>query len=256
MFVLRLTNKRAVVNDSKSLFEAKSISKRYGRIPALRNIDLTLNAGDFVTIFGANGAGKTTFLKIAASLMGPSDGAISIDGVNVRDLGIDARKKIGYIAHDLFLYDHLTARENLRFFAKMYSIDDPEAKIENKLEAVGLLKRADDTVRSFSRGMKQRLTIARAFQHDPALLLLDEPYTGLDSSASEILNSLLGSSLLGSFHTNDRACLMVTHDIDHGFDIATHVAILHDTKIRLFKETKDIDKTEFKKQYLEMVRQA
>jgi len=236
------------VQSSQFLFEARKITKRFGHFSALYSIDMQLRAGDFVTIFGANGAGKTTFLKIAATLMHPTEGTIYFHGKSIRDNGLSARSQIGYIAHNTFLYKNLTARENLRFYGKMYSCDGLDQLIEEKLDSVGLLKRADDPVRSFSRGMQQRLTIARAFLHNPSILLLDEPYTGLDAAASEILNHLLTG-----LNTEKCAWIMTTHNIDQGFDIATHVAILHKGRLKFFQSTGRIPKEEFKTKYLEIV---
>lgn len=230
------------------VFQAQKLTKQYGRLTALNGIDLVVNKGDFITIFGANGAGKTTFLKIAAMLMAPSDGTLLFNGKLIKEADNNARKLIGFIAHDTYQYHNLTARENLRFYGGMYDIRDLDKQINIRLEAVGLLKRGDDLVGGFSRGMKQRLSIARAFLHNPSILLLDEPYTGLDKNASEMLNSLLSS-----FNNSERAGIMTTHNLDQGYDIATHVAILHRGKIMYFNKTKNISKNDFSKTYSEIV---
>ncbi|MFC1553789.1 heme ABC exporter ATP-binding protein CcmA [candidate division KSB1 bacterium] len=238
------------MNNTTQVFEAKELVKRYGRLSALKGINLTVNKGDFVSIFGPNGAGKTTFLKIGAMLMSPTSGDLLFNGVNIRKVGDQARKEIGYIAHNTFLYNNLTAEENLRFFGKMYSLPDLDDLIEDKLNAVGLSDRKNDIVSGFSRGMQQRLTIARAFLHDPSILLLDEPYTGLDKSASEILNGLLRL-----FNNTEKAGLMTTHNLDQGYDLATHLVILHKGKIQFSALKKDISKIEFSEKYSEIVGQ-
>ena len=207
-----------------------------------------MHEGDFIIIFGPNGAGKTTFLKIAAMLTAPTEGSIFFRGKNIRDAGSSARSEVGFITHSTFLYKNLTARENLQFYGRMYRLKNLDEQIGAKLEAVGLLERADDPVQNFSRGMLQRLTIARAFLHNPFILLLDEPYTGLDRTASEILNKLLRS-----FIADRRAGLMTTHNIDQGYDIATHAAVLHKGQIQFFSNTKNITKEEFTAKYSEIV---
>lgn len=230
------------------VFKAQGLIKRFGRLTALNGIDLEVHRGDFVALFGANGAGKTTFLKIASMLMSLSEGELFFNGKPIKDSDDKARNMIGFIAHSTFHYNNLTARENLRFYGGMYDIQDIEEKITKQLESVGLLHRADDLAGGFSRGMLQRLSIARAFLHDPSILLLDEPYTGLDKSASEMLNGLLSS-----YNTADRAGIMTTHNLDQGYDIATHVGILHKGKIQYFARTSDISKEEFSNKYSEIV---
>lgn len=230
------------------LFEARRVTKRYGRFTALDDVDLKLDAGQFITVFGANGAGKTTFLKIAATLMQPTEGKVLYHGSDVRESGGGARKNIGYIAHSTFLYKNLTARENLRFYGTMYGVDDLDRCIDERLDAVGLFRWADKPVLQFSRGMQQRLTIGRAFLHDPSILLLDEPYTGLDSRASGLLNRLLQNA-----GTERCAGLLTTHNIEQGFDIATHVAVLHRGKLHYFESTAAVSRGEFKNIYLDVL---
>jgi len=236
------------VQTNTPVFKAQGLTKHYGRLTALNGFDLVVNKGNFVAIFGANGAGKTTFLKIAAMLMAPSGGTFYINGTPIKEADNNARKLIGFIAHATYQYHNLTAWENLKFFGGMYDIPDLDDRINIQLEAVGLSKRGDDLVGGFSRGMQQRLSIARAFLHDPSILLLDEPYTGLDKNASDMLNNLLIS-----FNNSERAGIMTTHNLDQGYDIATHVAILHRGKIMFFSETKNISKEEFSKTYSKIV---
>lgn len=236
----------------KTVFEAKNIVKRFGRTTVLKGINLKINAGDFITLFGANGAGKTTFLRISSMLLSSTEGEIFYKNKNIKEAGNEARKNIGFIAHNTFLYNNLSARENLRFYGKMFNMDNHETKLENiiegKLKAVGLFERADDLVHGFSRGMMQRLTIARAFLHDPAVMFFDEPYTGLDRGASEILNNLIRS-----FYGSNNAGIMTTHNLEQGYDIATHVAIMNKGKIEFMAPTTEISKIDFAGKYMELV---
>jgi len=236
------------VSGINKVFAAKNIVKRFGRSTVLRGIDLDIKPGDFVTIFGANGAGKTTFLKISAMLLSPSSGDILFRGQNIRNAGIIARKELGFIAHDTFLYPNLTAYENLNFYSKLYGASISITSIESKLDNVGLLDRKNDLVSGFSRGMQQRLTIARAFLHDPTILLLDEPYTGLDRAASEVLNELIKT-----FYSTNNAGIMTTHNLDQGYDIATHVAIMSKGLIKYIAKTSEISKKQLNEKYMELV---
>ena len=209
---------------------------------------MRVHEGDFIVIFGPNGAGKTTFLKIAAMLTAPTEGSLFFRGKNIRDAGSNPRSELGFITHSTFLYQNLTARENLRFYGRMYNLKNLDEQINAKLEAVGLLSRADDMVRGFSHGMQRRLTITRALLHNPFILLLDEPYTGLDRGASEILNNLLRS-----FNAAGRAGLITAHNLDQGYDIATHVAVLHKGQIQFLTNTNNITKEEFSEKYSEII---
>ncbi len=230
------------------VFEAKNIVKRFGRSTALRGINLQVAEGDFISIFGANGVGKTTFLKISAKLLSPSEGEIFFKGKNINEAGNAARKEIGFIAHDTFLYRSLTARENLRFYGRMYQTPELDSVIDSTLKSVGLYERGDDLITGFSRGMQQRLTIARAFLHNPTILLLDEPYTGLDRAASEILNGLIKS-----FYSSKNAGIMTTHNLDQGYDIASHVVVMNKGKVEFISATKDISKKDFGEIYMKIV---
>jgi heme exporter protein A len=237
------------VQNSRPVVEARELYKKFGRFTALNNINFTVNKGDFVTIFGPNGAGKTTFLNIAAMVMAPSEGTLLYDGQPANTIDCAARKNIGFISHSTYLYHNLTARENLRFYGKLYGINGLESRIDHQLDAVGLSDRADDESGKFSRGMQQRLTIARAFLHDPAIVLLDEPYTGLDKNASEMLNNVIMT-----YNSPERAGIMTTHNIEQGYDIATHVAIIRRGKLRYFAATKDISRSEMSTIYSAIVK--
>jgi heme exporter protein A len=210
------------------MIEAVKVSKVFGLRPALRGVDLSVGEGDFVTLFGPNGAGKTTFLRIVATLSKPTGGRVAVAGWELPRQAAAARSLLGVASHQPLLYGSLTAEENLRFYARLYAFDrrGREARIAAVLRTVGLHRRAADLVRTFSRGMQQRLAIARAILHDPPILLLDEPYTGLDRAAAATLDGVLGEVT-----ARGRTVLMTTHDIRRGLALADRVAILAKGKI-------------------------
>ena len=201
--------------------EAKGIRKTYGHFPALRKVDLDVPQGVSVTLFGRNGAGKTTFLKIAATLAKPSNGSLSICGADTGEEPEVARRSIGLLSHNTYVYRDLTPRENLAFFSKLYGLDETQDEIDELIERVGLGRRRNDPVRSFSRGLLQRAGIARVMLHNPKVLLLDEPYTGLDANAVEILNRMLDEAV-----GEGRTVLLTTHDLELGLRGANHVHII------------------------------
>lgn len=201
----------------------RKLSKAYGKALILKNLDFDLKKGEFAVVFGSNGAGKTTFLKLIATLTEPSSGSISVSGLNTAKEPEKVRNEIGMLSHDSYLYCELTARENLLFFGQMYGLDRQKLKerVSWLLKEVGLEKRADDRIGTFSRGMKQRLSIARALIHEPSLLLLDEPYTGLDPNASENFEKLLTSPVF-----EESSKIMVSHDLERGFALCDRILIL------------------------------
>jgi heme exporter protein A len=186
--------------------EARGVSKVYGRERALAPLDLTLEPGDSLALLGPNGAGKSTLVGILATLVRPTTGEVLFDG---RRPGAEQRGGIGVLAHDPLVYGDLSARENLRFFAALHNAPDPRVRVEELLERVGLAYAADRPARTFSRGMSQRLAIARALLHRPRLLLLDEPFTGLDRDGSATLRALLAEA-----RAEGTALLLVTHDLE------------------------------------------
>ena len=172
--------------------EIGGVWKYYGDFPALRKIELNVEAGSTVALLGRNGAGKTTLLRIMAGLSKASEGEVRIAGVDVRQES--TRRRIGVLGHGISLYDELSAVENLVLFARLYGLPEPEKQALAWLERTGLERVRDGLVREFSRGMRQRLAVARAFLHDPEVLLLDEPFTALDDRAIAVLQSLLGDA--------------------------------------------------------------
>ncbi len=201
--------------------EVRNLRKSFGPRVALAGVDLSVEAGEFVTLVGPNGAGKTTLLRILATLTRPTSGAVRIAGLDPARAGNEVRRHIGFLSHRTLLYGDLTAEQNLDFYARMYDLDDGRSRIESLLEQVGLATRRYDLVRTLSRGMQQRLSVARAMLHRPRILLLDEPYTGLDPNAAQILTDLL-IELAGEGCT----VLLTTHNLERGLAAARRVAVL------------------------------
>ncbi len=188
---------------------------------ALRSVDLRLNEGEFLTLFGPNGAGKTTLIRILSTLSRPTAGRVLIGGLDISEATAEVRRRIGVVSHQMFLYRDLTAEENLLLYARLYDLADARATVRQALQRVALGHRAGDPVRTLSRGMQQRVSIARAVLHDPMILLLDEPYNGLDQHAAASLTAILREmAVLG------RTVLMTTHDLEQGLQLASRVAIL------------------------------
>lgn len=206
--------------------EAEDIRKTFGHFTALAGVTLNVQRGEFLALFGRNGAGKTTFLKIAATLVRHTHGRLRIEGIDIREEPEQARRQIGFLSHNTYLYRDLNPVENLRFFGRLYAIRDAEARIQRLLDRVGLTRRASDPVRAFSRGLHQRLGIARVMLHDPSLILLDEPYTGLDANAVNMLNEMLDEAAAAG-----KTIILTTHDLDHGLRAATRAAIIDRGKI-------------------------
>ncbi len=208
------------------MIQIKGLVKNYGLNAVLRGIDLHVQQGQFVTLVGSNGAGKTTLLRIVATLQPPTAGQIKVGGWLLPQHAAKVRQHIGLVSHQALLYNDLTAAENLSFFARLYRLDNQQERVAQALKEVGLLARQRDAVSTFSRGMVQRLTIARATLHEPEVLLLDEPYTGLDQDAARLLDDLLRREV-----ENGRTILMITHDLAHGLNLCDRVAILNRGKI-------------------------
>jgi heme exporter protein A len=226
----------------------EGLSKSFGSLQALSGIDLSVGEGEFLTIFGPNGAGKTTLLRILSSLTKPTSGRILVAGHDIRKEPQEIRKSVGFISHQPFLYESLSAFENIRFFASMYGISNAGGKATEVIRKVGLENRRHDLVRTFSSGMKQRLAVARAIVHDPKILLLDEPYSGLDQHGTRIFNEML--KLL---KTQKRTILMTTHNISEGFELSDRVAILSNGIFVFEGLTNELEDAKFTDLYFEKV---
>jgi heme exporter protein A len=202
------------------LLEARGLVREYAGVAAVDGIDLGLPAGAFLTIFGPNGAGKTSLLRMLAGGLRPTRGEVRLAGERLEPGSPRGRERIGVLSHQTYLYGHLTARENLRLFGTLYALGDLDDRVSERLRQVGLFERADDRVKTFSRGMRQRLGLARTLLHDPELVLLDEPYTGLDVHASALLRRVLEA-----LHDGRRTVVLVTHNLTQGLELADRAAI-------------------------------
>jgi heme exporter protein A len=208
------------------MIKIKGLIKQYGLNPVLRGINLQVKSGEFVALVGPNGAGKSTLMRIVATLLRPDAGEVEIGGWPLSTHAHKVRRHIGLVSHQSLLYQDMTAAENLTFFARLYDLDNDEERVQQSLKLVGLRARQRDPVSSFSRGMTQRLTIARATLHEPEVLLLDEPYTGLDQDAVALLDRLLLQE-----KERGRTVLMITHDLTHSLNVSDRVLFLHNGRI-------------------------
>ena len=232
----------------ETLVEFKKVNKKYGHIHALRDVSVSLNKGEFVSVFGPNGAGKSTFLKLLCTMTPPTSGQILYENTPLNKLQDSFRSRFGVISHQPFLYSELTALENLRFYAKLYNVQNIDERIKVLLDKVELYKRRNDKVRGYSRGMLQRLSITRALLHDPEIVVLDEPYTGLDTHASDIL-----TRILIELFDDHKTIVMVTHNMKQGYDAASRLAIIKGGKLVFNEQKANISVQEFDERYIEAV---
>jgi len=221
------------------MITVKKLVKRFGLKTVLRGVDFEVQPGEFVALLGPNGAGKTTFLRILASLSRPSIGEVNIAGYRLPEEAAQVRARLGVVSHLPLLYGDLTAEENLRFYARMYNIPNHESRVTEILEMVGLEARRRDLVRTFSRGMQQRLAIGRAVLHDPDVVLFDEPYTGLDQDASSMLDEVLKTVA-----AKGRTVVMTSHDLARAEDLATRFDILSRGVISASATRRELRKTD------------
>jgi len=209
---------------SVSALEVSGVSKDFGRIIALRGVTFTVQPGEFVSILGRNGAGKTTLLNIISGVSRPSEGTVQLFGTDPTDR--ENKAKLAVISHEMFLYGNLTALENLEYYSRIYNVPHGEERIESVLKDVELTHRRFDLVATYSRGMTQRLTIARALLHEPSLLLLDEPFTGLDQHAIGMLIALLRKQ-----KEMGRTILLTTHDLHTATELSDRYLVISKHKI-------------------------
>ena len=217
--------------------EARGLAKRYGPLAALDGIDLSVPAGQAVVLLGSNGAGKSTLLRLLATLTRPTAGRLRLFGEEVRssDAG-RLRGRIGFLSHHTFLYEHLTGRANLLFYARRYDLAEPVRATRDALGAARLTDRQDDRVGGYSRGMQQRLAIARSLLHEPEMILLDEPFTGLDRGSSARLEERLRQ-----LRATGRTCVMATHDLELGLRSADRVLVLRGGRLEVDAPARGLD---------------
>ncbi len=237
--------------DVQPLLAVQGVKKHFGAFPALKGISFDVAAGDFVAIVGPNGAGKSTLFNCIALTMRPSTGTIVFRGRDIHAHANEFRRALGYISHQLFLYSELSGFENLEFFARLYGLAGPRPRIEESLELMGLFPFRNRPVRTYSRGMKQRLAIARALLHNPAVVLLDEPFTGLDQHAAAIL-----TGMLVRLRAEGKTVLLISHQLEHALELGSRILILAGGRIRSAMSAAEARGIPFREHYLETVAAA
>jgi len=230
------------------VIKVRNLVKAFGNRVVLKGVDLDVAEGEFLTLVGPNGAGKTTLMNVISTLTKPMGGQVHVAGYDLANGAVEARRRIGLVSHKTLLYDDLSAEQNLRFYARMYDLPDPDSRIEFVLQRVGLWGRQHDPVRTYSRGMQQRLAIARAMLHDPPILLLDEPDTGLDQHAAAML-----TDLLHEVGATRRTVLMTTHNLERGLELGSRVAILAKGRIVFQATQSELDTDKFRTIYYQHV---
>jgi heme ABC exporter ATP-binding subunit CcmA len=208
--------------------EVEHVYKRFGTKVALRDVSLSMVAGEAVALLGANGAGKTTLLRTMATLSRPTRGSVRAFGVDAWSARPEVRARLGVVAHQPYVYPELSCTENLVFFATMFGLADPQARAATALERVGLDRRSGDRAATLSRGLLQRLNLARAVLHEPAVLVLDEPDTGLDAAGRAVLSEIVRSQVAGG-----GGVVLTTHALDYALELATRVVVLANGRVVL-----------------------
>jgi heme exporter protein A len=227
--------------------ELSGVVRRFGRRRAVNGVDLSLLSGDCLALFGPNGAGKTTLLRVIAGLLKPTEGSVHVSGQSLRDNSA-VRAGIGLISHQSMLYRALTALENVAFAARLYGLADPVGAATGALARMRIADRADAPVRALSRGLQQRVSIARAIVHDPSVVLLDEPYTGLDAAGGAAL-----TDMLQILRASGAALLLVTHNVDEGLAVASHAAVMVDGRIVRVDDASRLDPRRYFSDYRALV---
>ena len=226
------------------LLRLSKLTKNFGMVAAVNEIDLEVFSGDFISIFGPNGAGKTTLLRMIAQLTRPTRGKLLFcpDG---RELGRDG---IGYVSHQSLLYNEMTAQENLLFYSRLYALQRPQERIAEMMNEMGLREVRHQLVRGYSRGMKQRLTLARALLHRPQLLLLDEPFSGLDQYAGRVL-----AEILEKLREEGRTVLLITHNSQEGLALCDRVIIQHRGRFVFQSRREEVQREAFDRLYFQVI---
>jgi heme exporter protein A len=225
--------------------EVVELAREFGPTKAVAGVSFSLAPGECLALFGPNGAGKTTLLRVLAGLLKPTSGSARISGIALPG-GPLARSRVGLISHHTMLYEALSARENVTFSARLYGIRDARARVDDALKRMSMLERADASVRSLSRGMQQRVSIARAMVHSPQLVLADEPYSGLDESGARAL-----TALLQELRSAGTAIIVVTHNLVEGLSLATHAAVMQRGKFVRYDAAGRVDAKSYAAKYRE-----
>lgn len=236
-----------VVPKHDNIIEVHELVKKFGSNTVLREINLYLKKGNFLALFGPNGAGKTTLIKILSSLMLPTSGNVQVAGFDLRSHRDSLCNIIGVLSHNTYLYNNLSVFENLKFYGMMYDIKKLTKRIEKLIELVGLGQYMHDRVQTLSRGMRQRLSIARTIIHEPQILFLDEPYTGLDQQSVKELNRLLSY-----FRDQGKTIIMISHDLNRELELCSHVAILASGTLAYMQDSANLTKESFRRTYIEI----
>ncbi|MBI4295668.1 MAG: heme ABC exporter ATP-binding protein CcmA [Chloroflexi bacterium] len=224
--------------------DVRGVTKTFGDFRVLRGIDLVIKPGESVVIFGPNGAGKTTLIKVLATLLKPTSGNVRMAGFDLRTDAAQIRRKIGLVSHQTFLYDDLTVLENLKFYGKMYDVPNLDERVTDIVARVGLTSHAYSQARTLSRGMQQRLSIARAVIHNPSIVLLDEPETGLDQDATVMLGEMLAS-----MNGGQSTIIMTTHSLEYGLRMGSRIVIIAQGKVVYEEEKQALDVRSLREAY-------
>ena len=228
----------------------ENLSRKFGARLAVNAVTLSLAPGEVLALFGPNGAGKTTLLRMLGGLLKPSSGSATIGTVRLPG-GPEVRRQVGVISHHTLLYDALTARENVEFAARLYHVDNVATRTKAALESMQILDRAETPVRALSRGLKQRVSIARAMVHDPRVILADEPFTGLDVVGAKAL-----SQLIASLRDKGATIVLVTHNLSEGLDLATNAAIMNRGSLIRLQKKFDVNASAFADEYQQIVMES
>ena len=229
------------------IVEASELTRAFGSRKAVADVTFSLAPAECLAVFGPNGAGKTTLLRLLAGLLKPTSGSARLAGIPLPG-GTLARSRVGLISHHTMLYEALSARENVSFAARLYGIRDPRGRVDDALNRMSMLERADAPVRLLSRGMQQRVSIARAMVHSPQVILADEPYSGLDDSGARAL-----TVLLKELRSAGTAVIIVTHNLGEGLSLATHAAVMQRGKFVRYDPSERIDLASYAATYRKAV---
>jgi heme exporter protein A len=229
------------------IVDVGNLTRSFGTTRALAGVSFSLAAGECLALFGPNGAGKTTLLRLLAGLLKPTSGAARVSGVSLPG-GAEVRSRVGLISHHTMLYEALSPRENVSFAARLYSVADVPSRVDDSLRRMSMLDRADTPVRSLSRGMQQRVSIARAMVHGPSLVLADEPYNGLDESGARAL-----TALLQELRASGTTIIIVTHNLSEGLSLATHAAVMQRGKFVRYDHRTEVDAASYAGLYRDAV---